>query len=188
MRSANYTRWVTDPGRSGSPRTRSKKPSGQPRQPSTGTAAAPVTPTAAGAADAEKIASRLRFAAAICLLEALAALAMAGVELASLDAHRLSAGVTTAVFFVLYAAGLAWSARGFARARSWSRGPIVLAQLIQLGVAWNFHGGVSTWVTVVLAIPAVVVLIVVFSPDTTTALYGSRRRYDEAEGPTDTAL
>lgn len=175
---------MTDRGRAGSKAAGSKKSGSRPAQAVPATAApADATSNAEPAAeptsqdtaaDAARVASRLRFAAGICLLEALAALALAAVELASLDSKRLSAGVTTAVFFILYAAGLAWSARGLARASSWSRGPIVLAQLIQLGVAWSFHGGLSTWVTVALAIPAIVVLVVVFSPDTTTALYGHR--------------
>lgn len=180
---------MTDPARAGSNAAGSKKSGNRPGRAATTAAVSPgaastarptdqatdrATDRATGAADAARVAGRLRFAAGICLLEALAALALAAVELASLDSKRLSAGVTTAVFFGLYAAGLAWSARGLARASSWSRGPIVLAQLIQLGVAWSFHGGLSTWITVALAVPAIIVLIVVFSPDTTTALYGQR--------------
>jgi len=78
----------------------------------------------------------------------------------------------------LYAAGIALCARGLLRLSSWCRGPIVLAQLIELGVAWSFRGGETTWVAILLAIPAVVVLAVIFSPATTQALYG-RRLSDE---------
>ncbi len=78
------------------------------------------------------------------------------------------------MFFLLYAAGLAFCARGLLRLSSWTRGPIVLAQLIELGVAWSFRGGETTWVSVLLAIPAVIVLVVMFAPATTVALYGHR--------------
>ena len=49
----------------------------------------------------------------------------------------------------------------------------MLAQFIQLGVAYSFAGGGTTWVAVVLAAVAIAVLLVVFAPSTTAALYGS---------------
>ncbi len=58
----------------------------------------------------------------------------------------------------------------------------MLAQLIELGVAWSFRGGSTTWVSILLAVPAVAVLAVVFSPSTTQALFGERMSDLEAEG------
>jgi lipoprotein signal peptidase len=100
--------------------------------------------------------------------------AFAVAEVANVDTHHPSTGLTTAAFFLLYAVGLAACARGLTHLNSWCRGPIVLAQLIELGVAWSFVGQETTWVAVLLAIPAIVVLVIMFSPSTTEALYGGR--------------
>ena len=55
----------------------------------------------------------------------------------TLDRSRLVLGLTTAAFFVAYGVGLGFVARGLSRASTWSRGPTVFAQLIQLLVAYN---------------------------------------------------
>jgi hypothetical protein len=114
----------------------------------------------------------LQLAALICAGEAVALLALAVIEVVSLDSNRLLIGITTTIFFVVYALGLAAAAAGLARARSWARAPLMLAELIQLGLAWSFHGPGTDWVAVVLAVPAVFVIVVLLLPSTTAALYG----------------
>lgn len=79
-------------------------------------------------------------------------------------------GVTTAVFLLLYGAALVFVARGLYRTSTWSRGPAVFAQLIQLGVAWSFWGGSTSAVAVVLAIAAAAVLVAVFQKESMEAL------------------
>src|SRR6478752_3541050 len=88
----------------------------------------------------------LRLAALVCLVEATALLALAVVELATLSSSRAAVGVTTTIFFLIYAAGLALAARALAAAHSWARAPLVLTQLIQLGLAWSFLGSGTEWV------------------------------------------
>jgi hypothetical protein len=122
----------------------------------------------------EQTVRRIRIAAVIVAAEALGALAFGIAELARLDTDRLVIALTTSVFFLVYAVGLAFAARGLARLSGWSRAPVVLAQFIQLGVAWSFYGNTTTWVAILLAVPAVAVLVVVFSPATTDAIYGQR--------------
>jgi len=51
--------------------------------------------------------------------------------------HVSTMSVTTAIFFLVYAAALAASAAGLWRLQSWARAPIVLTQLIMLGLAWD---------------------------------------------------
>jgi hypothetical protein len=77
---------------------------------------------------------------------------------------------TTSVFFLVYGVGLVVFARLLGRRRTWTRAPLVLAQLIQLGVAWSFRGGSTTAAAVVLAVVAVAVLAGVFHPDSMAAL------------------
>jgi len=105
-------------------------------------------------------------------VEALALFCLAIADLISIDRDRIALGATNAIFFSLYGVGLLATAWGFIQLRRWSRGPIVLAQFIQLGVAYSFAGGGTTWVSIVLAVVAIAVLLVVFAPSTTSALYG----------------
>jgi len=119
-------------------------------------------------------ARRIRGAALLVAGEALLLVVLALVELVSLDTGRPSVAITTATFYLIVGGGLGYAAWGLGRHRSWSRGPVVLAQLISLGVGWSFRGGDTTWVTGALLVWALTVLVIVFSPSTTAALYGDR--------------
>jgi hypothetical protein len=116
----------------------------------------------------------IRGAASLVALEALALLVFATVALFTINSDRFVLGATNAVFFFAYGLGLAVCARGLVRLRSWCRGPIVLAQIIQLGIAWSSIGSGMVWLTVALIVPAVVVLASVLAPSTTHALYGGK--------------
>lgn len=109
-------------------------------------------------------------AVALVWLEAVALLGVGASELGALSAARATMGVTTALFFGVYGAGLAACAWQLVRLRSWARAPVVLAQLIQLPVAWSFRGGSTTPVAVLLAAVAVLVLAGVFHPASIGAL------------------
>jgi hypothetical protein len=106
----------------------------------------------------------LAASAALTGLEALALVGLAVAELASLTGSKATMGVTTSLFFLLYGAGLGVAAWSLYRLRSWARAPIVLTQLIQLGVAWSFRGGGSGPVALALAVVAVVVLVGILNP------------------------
>jgi hypothetical protein len=77
-------------------------------------------------------------------------------------------GVTTAVFFLGYAAALLLCGYGLLRLSSWARSPIVLAQLIQLGLAWSWRGNPA--VAVPLALAAIAILVAIFAPASLAAL------------------
>ena len=112
----------------------------------------------------------LRVGLATVLLETVVFLLLGVAELASLSTDRLVMGITTAVFFLGYGVLIGLCARGMARRRTWGRSIVVMGQLIQLGVAWNFWGGETKLVSVVLALVAAVVLVAVFHPASTRAL------------------
>jgi hypothetical protein len=112
----------------------------------------------------------LAVAAALVAVEALLLLVLAVLELANLRSIRLTMGLTTTVFFLVAAAGLAWCAWSLWRGRRWARGPVVMAQLIQLGLAWNFRDAPTTLVAVGLAVAGLVVIAGLLHPATTQLL------------------
>jgi len=91
-------------------------------------------------------------------------------ELFSVTPGRVTMGVTTAVFFVAYGALLVFCGWQLTRRAAWARGPVLLAQLIQLGLAWNFRDGDTLPVAIGLALVSVVVLAGLFHPASMRAL------------------
>jgi hypothetical protein len=112
----------------------------------------------------------LLVAASLVAVEGLLLLGYAVLEVASVDRDRVAVAATTGVFFLVYGAALLVCARGLSRRRSWARSPVVLAQLIQLGVAWSFWGGSTTVVAIAAGLVAVIVLVGVFHPASLQAL------------------
>jgi peptidoglycan/LPS O-acetylase OafA/YrhL len=91
-------------------------------------------------------------------------------EALHITSDRLVMGVTTSLFFVAYGVAMLLCAWGINRLRTWARGPVLLVQLIWLGLAWNFRQG-DTWpLAVGLAVPAVVVLVGMLLPSSVDAL------------------
>jgi peptidoglycan/LPS O-acetylase OafA/YrhL len=112
----------------------------------------------------------LLLAAVLVAVEGLVLVLYGALEAASVTSGRVLLGVTTTVFFVAYGAGLlacAWALRGLG---SWARGPVVFAQLVQLGIAWNLRGGSTATLSGGLALVALVVLAGVLLPSSTRAL------------------
>ena len=109
-------------------------------------------------------------AAVVVVLEAFTLLAVGASVVFGSERGRLVLDVTTTVFFLLYGCGLLVCARGLVLARRWTRAPVVLAQLIQVLVAWSFLQGSTRWVAVLMAVAAVTVLGSVLSPPATRAL------------------
>ena len=109
-------------------------------------------------------------AASLVAVEGILLLGYAVLELASISSDRLAVALTTGLFFALYGAVLLACAWAVTRGRSWARSPIVLTQLIQLGVAWSFRGGDTTVVAVAMAVVAAVVLVGMLLPSSIDAL------------------
>lgn len=111
----------------------------------------------------------LRVALTLVALQGLLLVGYAVLEAFAVSGGRVSMGVTTAVFFAAYGAGLLACAFALPRGRGWARSPIVLAQLIWLGVAWSFKGDPTTWVAVLVAVVAVLVLVGILHPESRRA-------------------
>lgn len=112
----------------------------------------------------------LLVAASLVAVEGGLLLVFAVLEVFNLGSGRVAMGITTTLFFALYGAGLVACAWALSHRSSWARSPVVLAQLIQLGLAWNFRGGDTTLVAVAIAVVAVVVLAGIFHPASLEAL------------------
>lgn len=109
-------------------------------------------------------------AASLVLVEAAVLLGLAVMEMASLNSGRLTMGLTTALFFLAAAVGLAACARGLARRQRWGISPVMVAQLISLGLAWNLWGGQTKPFSVILAVLGVLVIAGIVHPASMAAL------------------
>ncbi|MFI7063427.1 hypothetical protein ACIBL3_20760 [Kribbella sp. NPDC050124] len=112
----------------------------------------------------------LKLAAAVVAAEGLVLVVLGIAEALTIQGPRVFMGLTTTAFFVLYGVGLGLIARGLSRASTWSRGPAVFAQLIQLLMAYSFWGGGTKPIAVALALAALGVLIAIFQKASTEAL------------------
>jgi hypothetical protein len=95
-------------------------------------------------------------------------------EAVHITSARLVMGVTTSLFFVAYGAAMVLCAWGLTRLHTWARGPVLLAQLIWLGLAWNFRDGDTLPVAIALAVPAALVLVGMLVPSSVDALERGR--------------
>lgn len=112
----------------------------------------------------------LVMATALVVLEGLVMGALTVAELVSVDSSRLSVGLTTAAFFALVTAALLWCAWGLVRRETWARGPLVMAQLIQLGMAYSLFDAAAPWLSVALAVVALLVVVGILHPASVRAM------------------
>jgi hypothetical protein len=112
----------------------------------------------------------LTVAASLVAVEAAAFVLLAIIELGNTEGEKLVLGLTTAAFFLVYGAFLAYAAWRLHGLHSWARAPLVLAQLIQVLVGASFWGGSTTVVAVVVVVVGVVALAGIFHPDSLAAL------------------
>jgi peptidoglycan/LPS O-acetylase OafA/YrhL len=115
-------------------------------------------------------------AAGLTLVEGLLTLIFGLGEAVSLDSDRLVMGLTTAAFFMAYGVVLLVCAWGMNNIRPWSRGPVLLAQLIWLGLAWNFRSGETMPIAIGLLVVAVIVLAGLLHPRSIDALERASQR------------
>ena len=118
----------------------------------------------------------LAAAAGLTLVEGILTGGFGLAEAASLDSGRLVMGLSTALFFMAYGVVLLVCAWGMNTVRAWARGPVLLSQLIWLGLAWNFRSGDTLPVAVALAVVAALVLAGLLHPRSIDALERSADR------------
>ena len=114
----------------------------------------------------------LTVAASVVAVQGLALVLFGVLELADVSPERRSMGISTAAFLMGY--GVVLLAAGFAlwRRAGWARGPVLLTQLISLGLAWNVRDTVL--IALALAVSALVALAGMLHPDSIRALVGDR--------------
>ena len=110
----------------------------------------------------------LTVAASLVVLQGACLVAFGVLELANVTSERLSMGVSSAIFFMVYGVALMGCAWGLTRKEGWTRGPVLITQLIQLGLAWNIRD--LSLIAVLLAVTAAVVLAGMLHPATLKVL------------------
>jgi hypothetical protein len=111
-------------------------------------------------------------AAALLALEGLVGFGYAAISVGQIRMSRAAVGVGVAILMAAFGGLLLLVARGVFLGRRWSRGPAVATQLILLPIAWSFRGGITTWVSVALALVAIVVLVGLLHPRSTAVFVG----------------
>lgn len=119
----------------------------------------------------------LLVAATLVAVQGAGLVVLAVVGLLDLVTSRLEVGVSVSVFFAVYGAALGACAWALSRVRAWARGPVMLTQLIQLGIAWNARDNVL--LAVPLAVAALVALLAMLHPASIEALLGSPDEVDD---------
>jgi len=109
-------------------------------------------------------------AAGLTFVEGLLTVMYGVSEAVHVTSARLVMGASTALFFIAYGLALLVCAWGLNRLHTWSRGPVLLSQLIWLGLAWNFRTGDTLPLAICLAVPAVLVLVAMLLPSSVDAL------------------
>ena len=109
-------------------------------------------------------------AASLAAVEGVCVLGYGVLLAADIHADRAAMGVTSALFFGVVGVVLVACAWFLSHGRTWARSPVVVAQLMLLGLAWSFLGGATSWVSVVLAVVALVVLGGLLHPASIDAL------------------
>ena len=112
----------------------------------------------------------LTVAASLVAVQGFVLVALAVLELVNASSERLSLGVSTAVFFLVYGGLLLLCAWALTQQQGWTRGPVLITQLIQLGLAWNLWGGSTKPLSVGLGAVALVVIAGLVHPASTGVL------------------
>lgn len=123
---------------------------------------------------AERLAP-LRAAAGLVLVEGILCALFGIVEMVSHHPGGVLVGIAGGFFFLAYGVGLGACAWGMHTLRPWSRSPVLLSQLLLIGLAWNVRTA-SPGVAAAALVLAVVVLAGVLHPRSIDALNREEHR------------
>ncbi|GAA3666076.1 hypothetical protein GCM10022237_27690 [Nocardioides ginsengisoli] len=113
----------------------------------------------------------LTVAASVSAVQGVVLLVLAVLEFASVTSGRMAFGLSTAGFFAAYGVVLVGAAVALWKRQTWSRGPVLITQLIFLGIAWSLREHVV--VAIALGLVGLIALAGMLHPDTIRALEGA---------------
>lgn len=113
-------------------------------------------------------------AAGLCLVEGIVVVAYGVDTLLHAGREKTADVVVGGLFLLGYGALLIWCARGLTRLRPWTRGPVLLSQLIALGLAWNLRSGGTAIAAAALLVLALAALVGLLHPRSIEALERAR--------------
>lgn len=112
----------------------------------------------------------LGIAALVVVIEALAYVVLAVLDVADVSRERLGLGVGAGLLLAIYGVGQLFAAWRVSQGESWARSPLIVTHLIQLLLAWNLRNGDAAWLAIVMGASAVVVLACLLAPPVNRAL------------------
>lgn len=108
---------------------------------------------------------------ALVALEAAAYLVLVVLDVTDMATSRLAIGLGVGILLLGYAGLHLWAAWRLQSFDEHARGPIVVLQLIQLGIAWNLREVAS--LSLILVVVALAVLALVLHPQLTREVTGN---------------
>lgn len=109
-------------------------------------------------------------AVSVVAIEAAVYVVLAVLAGADISADAVGTGIGIALFLALYGLAQLFAAWKLLRWRTWARGPLLFAQLVQLGLAWGLRDSTEQWLAILMAVSAVVALGCLIAPAVTRAL------------------
>lgn len=116
--------------------------------------------------------ARLFVAIAVILvvIEAVVYLVLAVLAVTDRSGATFATGAGIGLFFAFYGLAQLFAARKLLAWHIWARGPLLFAQLVQLGLAWGLRDSKEQWLAILMAASAAVALGCLVAPAVTRAL------------------
>ncbi|WP_134768628.1 hypothetical protein [Nocardioides sp. 1609] len=110
----------------------------------------------------------LTLSAVLVGVQGVAMIVLALLAVLDVGGDQVEIGLSVAIFFGAYGGALVAAAVGLTKQRGWARGPVLITQLIQIGIAWNVRD--VPLLAVPLAVMGVVTIVLMVQPASIAAL------------------